>query len=728
MRKASRAGRWLLVLGLCGCGSVAPRSTPSPATDRSTAQAWNAPSLDVATSVRDGRTGERMAFDEFLDRLTAADAVFLGETHTDETTHRVELGVFAGLAARKPDVVLAMEMFERDAQPIVDDYLAGRIDEAAFRAQARPWSNYQTAYRPLIEHAKAIGAPVVASNFPTSLRRRMASEGAALLATLEGDEARQAPAELMPNTPAYWKRVDNAIRGHIGMMPAREEGDQRLTSTQTLWDNSMGEACALALDAHPGGTVVHVNGGFHSAYWDGTVRQFKLRRPNAKVATIAIVPDRNPSVAELGGAPVADYVVFATQRAVDTNDGAYSLYTERKVEYLLHVPESASPDARVPLLIWIPDRGLTAADGMELLKARFGDEAAIAVLAPTYREMQDDLSVSGRWYWSDTFMEDASSLAQAVNDVWGFVARYHAIDPARTALAGEGDGATVVAIVSLLDGSIGVNGVAFAPRDYKKIQDMPLPLPELQGDDTPPVRTLRVFGGESDEAWWGSELEQYASIGFDATFARTDPSVWSRERTRENALRRALELEAKASAAASDTREFIAVSGDSMRETYWARLYALRRAQATGASVAVVVGDDPETAQGTRLDLTPRAADFAEGDALPKCPGPFGGTTVVVLPDSTPDDQVAAWFALEENDPLTARSRFLRTRIAVGTEGERSLENVLVKLVGERRTNILIVPGAFCANGDTMRALSRSVDAVDGKATLHWMPGLGPTL
>ena len=76
------------------------------------------------------KSGQAISLDAMLDALAVADVVFLGETHTDETTHRVELAVYEGLLQRKQDrVVLAMEMFERDVQQALDDYLAGRIDE-----------------------------------------------------------------------------------------------------------------------------------------------------------------------------------------------------------------------------------------------------------------------------------------------------------------------------------------------------------------------------------------------------------------------------------------------------------------------------------------------------------------------------------------------------------------------------------------------------------------------
>lgn len=165
---------------------------------------WSAPPLHRAVSVRHGRTGEALSFDAFLDALARADVVFLGETHTDETTHRVELAVYEGLLVRRGGkVVLAMEMFERDVQPALNDYLAGRIDEATFLSRARPWKHYHTGYRALIEKARSSGSPVVASNFPRPLRRRVAMEGPEVLGTLEGDAQREAPAELLPNTPAH---------------------------------------------------------------------------------------------------------------------------------------------------------------------------------------------------------------------------------------------------------------------------------------------------------------------------------------------------------------------------------------------------------------------------------------------------------------------------------------------------------------------------------------------
>ncbi|MFN0242767.1 MAG: ChaN family lipoprotein [Planctomycetota bacterium] len=693
---------------------------------------WDAPPLEHAVSVRDGRTGERMTFDALLDRLAKADAVFLGETHTDETTHAVELAAYEGLALRRESrVVLALEFFERDVQPALDAYIAGEIDERTFLARARPWSNYATAYRPMIEHARAHRLPVLASNFPAPLRRRLGGAENAGLDALSAEERELAPRELLANTPAYWRRVDNAVRGHLDMMGPRPAADDpRLTSAQSLWDNSMGETCARALEQHPDHLVLHMNGGFHSAYWDGTVRQLALRKPDAKIATVSIVPTTNPNVAETDGVPIADFVVFAEQRATDVNDGRYGVYVTKKLEYALHLPPavsavsastatpSAAASARVPLLVWLADDGATVEDELALWKARIGDAAAIAVVEAPYRQIEDDLVPGARWYWPNSFDEDIGLAAHGVDRVASFLLRHHPIDPERVVLAGEGTGATLAAITAVGGTSCTVRAVALQPRRYDKVKDIPLPLPELRGDSHAPRNTVQVVVDAAGEEYWRSETEQYASVGLAATLARVSDDPWRVELDLENRVRAALALAPRELPANAARAHIVA---DSPRARAWARLLAAKSAD--GRAVAIV---DASAAPGDSVEITPavRPDDFRADKQLPRCPGPFGGTTIVVVPESADASELEAWLALEKDDPIAKKSRFHRLRIATAS-AERALPTVLQQVLDRGGKNVLIVPASACADGETMRALAHGARGFEDRMTLNWRPGLG---
>jgi uncharacterized iron-regulated protein len=701
--------------------SGAPSSLPAPSLE--TPPPWAAPELTRSVVVADGRTGETLSWSALLEQLAAADAVFLGEQHTDETTHSVELAMYEGLLAARPgEVVLAMEMFERDVQHVLDAYIAGQIDEAAFLEQSHPWGSYHTAYRPLVERARATGGRVVASNFPRSLRRRMSMEGREVLDQLEGDESAHAPAELFPNTEAYWRRVDNAVRGHLAMMRADNQDDpQRQYSTQTLWDNSMGDACAQALDESPGALVLHVNGGFHSSYWDGTVRQLLLRKPDAKVLTVSIVPCANPSVADVSGEPVADYIVFAEQRAQDENSGTHKVFVTREIKYRLRLPAPVGElDTPVPLLIWLSDDGFTDKDGLALWRSRLGYEVALAVLQAPYRETQTDLAEGGRWFWPDSFPEDIDALESAVEKTWAYLLRHYPLDPTRVCLAGEGTGATVAAAIVLRTGSMDIRAVGLSPRRYVKIKDFPLPLPEFRGDDHAPSKSLSMWVTPDDEDWWRGEIDEYLAIGFESALHTVTEDAWQRELEQENVIRGALGLEPRTLVAEAERRHIVVEDG-SPRALHWARLLGIRHTDEHGEPVAVLT-QAPASDASHPISIDTAPARFEDGSQLPRCPGPFGGTTVLVLPDDAPATDIDAWLAIESADPIHAASRFHRLRIA---HGGRPLAELLDELLEAGRKNVLIIPTRFCADGSEMRRLQASTRAHDDRMTLRWQPGLG---
>ena len=55
------------------------------------------------------------------------DIIFVGEIHDSRFAHKAELTLLTGLSKRDPNLVLALEMFERDVQDILDGYNSGRI-------------------------------------------------------------------------------------------------------------------------------------------------------------------------------------------------------------------------------------------------------------------------------------------------------------------------------------------------------------------------------------------------------------------------------------------------------------------------------------------------------------------------------------------------------------------------------------------------------------------------
>jgi len=236
----------------------------------------------------------------------------LGEQHTDPATHALELSVLEGLhRCAGARLTLGMEMWERDAQPALDSYLRGQTVEAAFLKTARPWSNYRTDYRPLVEYAKANGIPVLASNVPQAIASAVGQRGLAALADAPPGQAAvlvQAPHD------GAWLRF-RAVMGAMGgahggaAMDAATVG--HFYEAQCVRDETMAETIARRLEAAPGGLVLHINGQFHSDYGDGIPRRVLWRRPLARVVIVSVVPvadvKKAPATADRG---LADYVVL----------------------------------------------------------------------------------------------------------------------------------------------------------------------------------------------------------------------------------------------------------------------------------------------------------------------------------------------------------------------------------------------------------------------------------
>lgn len=295
----------LLVLVLAACSTGAPVSTA--AAPRAESRLY-----DVAAR-RDVSLGA------LADRAARMDAVFFGEQHDDPATHRAELALLAAIGERNPNVVLSLEMFERDVQPALDAYLSGQLPESLFLARARPWPRYTTDYRALVELARARGWPVVASNVPRPLASAVSRGGLAALDTLSGHLRSMAARDLSCPRDRYFDRFAESMKGHsAGPGGARDSAGsaamvQRFYEAQCVKDETMGESIAQAWRrAGSGAVVVHFNGAFHTDMGLGTAERARRRMPGSRSLVISAVPVPDARAATPASyADRGDYIVIA---------------------------------------------------------------------------------------------------------------------------------------------------------------------------------------------------------------------------------------------------------------------------------------------------------------------------------------------------------------------------------------------------------------------------------
>ncbi len=297
---------------VAACASARSHATPVPS-----------PAPSPATSgyrIVSPATRSDVTMSQMLGRLSRADVVFFGEQHDDPETHRAEAETLDAIGRLGRPVVLSLEMFERDVQPVLDDYLAGRIGESEFLAHTRPWANYSTGYRRLVELARARHWPVVAANVPRPLASAVGRKGIVALDTLTPVEHLTAAREIVCPMDDYYARFMDEMHVHsTGAGGATEPGDslptamaERFYVAQCVKDETMAESIVMAKRAAPRDViVVHFDGAFHSDYAQGTVARVKRREPSWDVVVISAVPVADPFVAPIAPeSGVADFVVF----------------------------------------------------------------------------------------------------------------------------------------------------------------------------------------------------------------------------------------------------------------------------------------------------------------------------------------------------------------------------------------------------------------------------------
>jgi uncharacterized iron-regulated protein len=221
--------------------------------------------------------------EDSVDILMDYSIIFIGEEHESRVSHHAELTILKGLAERDSNLVLALEMFERDVQDILDAYLKGKISEKKFLKQARPWPNYLEDYRPLIEFAKKKGMPVIAANIP---RRGAAAVAMAneVSPDVMGEDRRYLPKTLHLKSKEYYKRFASLMEEMPHFTPMKGMKVDGLYKAQVLKDSVMAASIKPFVDRR----ILFCCGHFHSDYHLGIPYQLQKNHPKLKIAVIAM--------------------------------------------------------------------------------------------------------------------------------------------------------------------------------------------------------------------------------------------------------------------------------------------------------------------------------------------------------------------------------------------------------------------------------------------------------
>jgi uncharacterized iron-regulated protein len=242
----------------------------------------------------------------WLQQLANADVVYLGETHDRAADHQAQLHLIQQLHQQQPKLTIGMEMFQRPFQPILNQYLAGKLTETELQARSQykqRWGYDWEFYAPILRFAQAQRLPVIALNTPTEITRKVARSG---LDSLTWIERRWIPPRsaivLGPNS--YRQRLQT-IYAEIHHGKTQSQNFERFFQAQVLWDETMAERIAQVVQQQPDTLMIVLVGQGHLLYGDGIPDRVARRIPSVQQVSILL----NPAVElkQSSDRPIADY-------------------------------------------------------------------------------------------------------------------------------------------------------------------------------------------------------------------------------------------------------------------------------------------------------------------------------------------------------------------------------------------------------------------------------------
>ena len=215
-----------------------------------------------------------------IKEIESHQVVIVGETHSSVEDHMLQMHVLETMASQDKPLVMAVEWFQRPFQSVLDQYIAGDIDERQLLRDTEyyhRWGFDYRLYRPMMRFARKAGIRVLALNIRREVTDSVMRNG---INGLSEEYARQLPADYDLTDSDYTRLLESMFGGAQGSGHMPELGFQRFMEVQLTWDEVMAETAASYLQENPGTRMVVFTGRGHMH--PGAIPTRLYRRTNIK--------------------------------------------------------------------------------------------------------------------------------------------------------------------------------------------------------------------------------------------------------------------------------------------------------------------------------------------------------------------------------------------------------------------------------------------------------------
>lgn len=256
------------------------------------------------------KNGTKVSYKTLVRDCSRQDVVLFGEFHNNSIVHWLQLQLMKDLSQKRA-LIFGLEMFERDQQMVLNQYLNNEINQKRFDTITRFWNNYKTDYHPMVSFAKDKNIPVIATNVPRKYASLLYKQGEESLMKLSDDEKQwiaPLPFPYDASLPAYQEMLK--------MFDDPTHANPNFPKAQAIKDATM--AYSITENWKQGQLFYHIQGSYHSNNYEGIFWYLKKYNSNLKVLTISVVEVEDVSKFNKEDKNLADYIFYIPSDMIKT--------------------------------------------------------------------------------------------------------------------------------------------------------------------------------------------------------------------------------------------------------------------------------------------------------------------------------------------------------------------------------------------------------------------------
>jgi uncharacterized iron-regulated protein len=202
--------------------------------------------LDVGTILAT-REAAAVSFEALLEDIEASRVIYVGENHTSQEDHKIQLQIIQALYKKNPDLAVGMEMFDHSYQDVLDQWSAGKLEERDFLRKVHWYANWRynfSLYQDILEFIKDNRLRLVGLNIPNHIPPKIREGG---INNLRADEKEHLPLQIDLSNTAHRDYVQKVFEAHRHHFRGEVEFEN-FYAAQTVWEDAMAEVIAENLN------------------------------------------------------------------------------------------------------------------------------------------------------------------------------------------------------------------------------------------------------------------------------------------------------------------------------------------------------------------------------------------------------------------------------------------------------------------------------------------------